>query len=372
MRVLMVSKACIAGTYQRKLEEIAARGVDLTVAVPPYWRDDAGRRVPLERRHVEGYRLVETPMALNGRFHVHFYPRLADVVRDARPDLVHVDEEPYNVATAQALFLARAAGARTLFFTWQNLNRTYPLPFRLLERYAYRVTDGAIAGNRDAADVLREKGYRGRSWVIPQFGVDPAHFAPDPAPDPSRPFTVGWFSGRLHAFKGVHLLIEAVAALADDTRLEILGWGPEEGRLRDLAARAGLGDRFRLLPGVPSHQVPAFARNLDVAVLPSLPTPRWMEQFGRMLIEAMACGVAVVGSDSGEIPHLVGDAGLTFPAGDAPALADRLRRLRDDRVLRASLVRLGTERVHAHFTQARIAEATVAAYREVLATRREA
>lgn len=366
MRVLMISKACIAGAYQRKLEEIAARGVDLTVVVPPYWRDDAGRRVPLERRHVDGYRLIETPMAFNGNFHVHVYPGLARIVRDARPDLVHMDEEPYNLATAQALWLARSVDARSIFFTWQNLNRRYPLPFRLLEQFAYAATDGAIAGNRDALGVLRAKGYAGRTWVIPQFGVDPALFTPDPDRDPARPFTVGWFSGRLHAFKGVHLLVEAVAALGGNARLEVLGWGPEEGNLRAQASHIGLGDRFRIRPGVPSHEVPSFARTLDVAVLPSLPTPRWKEQFGRMLIESMACGVAVVGSDSGEIPHLIGDAGQTFPAGDAIALADRLRKLRDDRALRESLVRRGTARVHAHFTQARIADATVEAYRDVL------
>jgi glycosyltransferase involved in cell wall biosynthesis len=278
-----------------------------------------------------------------------------------------MDEEPYNVATAQALWLARASGARTLFFTWQNLNRRYPLPFRLLERYAYAATDGAIAGNRDAVDVLRAKGYSGRTWVIPQFGVDPALFTPDPHRDPNRPFTVGWFSGRLHAFKGVHLLVEAVAALGGNARLEVLGWGPEEGNLRAQATRVGLGDRFRIVPGVPSHEVPAFARNLDVAVLPSLPTPRWKEQFGRMLIEAMACGVAVVGSDSGEIPYLIGDAGLTFPAGDVIALGDRLRQIRGDEALRETLVRRGTMRVHTHFTQARIADATVETYREILA-----
>ncbi|MFM7198060.1 MAG: glycosyltransferase, partial [Chloroflexota bacterium] len=169
-----------------------------------------------------------------------------------------------------------------------------------------------------------------------------------------------------HAFKGVHHLVEAVAALGGDARLEVLGWGPEEGNLRALAARLGLGDRFRIVPGVPSHEVPTFARNLDVAVLPSLPTPRWKEQFGRMLIESMACGVAVVGSDSGELPHLIGDAGLIFPTGDAMALADRLRQIRDDQPLRESLVRRGTARVHAHFTHARIAASTVEVYREVL------
>jgi len=370
MRVLMISKACIAGAYQKKLEEIASRGVDLTVIVPPYWRDDAGRRVPLERRHTNGYRLVDTPMALNGQFHFHFYPGLATLIREARPDLIHIDEEPYNVATVHALWLAQRSGARTLFFTWQNLNRAYPLPFRLIEQYVYRNIGGALAGNRDAVEVLRAKGYAGPAWVIPQFGVDPELFRPNRERSSGQPFTVGWFSGRLHAFKGVHLLVEAVASLGDDTRLEILGWGPEENRLRALAAERGLGDRFRIVPGVPSHEVPAFASRLDIAVLPSLSTVKWKEQFGRMLIEAMSCDVAVVGSDSGEIPHLIADAGLVFPEGDITALASCLRRLRDDHALRQDLVRRGRDRVHANFTQARIAEATVDAYNAVMGSRR--
>ena len=227
-----------------------------------------------------------------------------------------------------------------------------------------------MAGNRDAVEVLRAKGYAGPAWVIPQFGVDPELFRPNPERSSGQPFTVGWFSGRLHAFKGVHLLVEAVASLGDDTRLEILGWGPEENRLRALAAERGLGDRFRIVPGVPSHEVPAFASRLDIAVLPSLSTVKWKEQFGRMLIEAMSCDVAVVGSDSGEIPHLIADAGLVFPEGDITALASCLRRLRDDHALRQDLVRRGRDRVHANFTQARIAEATVDAYNAVMGSRR--
>ena len=83
--------------------------------------------------------------------------------------------------------------------------------------------------------------------------------------------------------------------------------------------------------------MPAAAERLDCLALPSLTRPNWKEQFGRVLVEAMACQVPVVGSDSGEIPNLVGDAGLIVPEGDAAALAAALRRLRDDAVLRASL-----------------------------------
>ncbi len=143
--------------------------------MPPFWKDDAGRRAPLEEGHVQGYRLVVASLAFNGHFHYHFYPRLGAVMRRV-PDVVHMDEEPYNLATLQAMWLARRQGARSLFFTWQNLLRHYPPPFRWMERYCYDHAAGAIAGNAEAVDVLRRKGYRGPAWIIPQVGVDPQIF----------------------------------------------------------------------------------------------------------------------------------------------------------------------------------------------------
>ncbi len=129
MRVLMLSKACVVGIYQRKLEEIARLGVDLTVVVPPSWRDERGD-MPLERTYTSGYRLVVNPIRLNGQFHLHHYPGLARWF-DPKPDVVHIDEEPYNLATWQALRLARRAGAKTVLFSWQNLYRAThcPLPW---------------------------------------------------------------------------------------------------------------------------------------------------------------------------------------------------------------------------------------------------
>ena len=173
MRVLMISKACLVGAYQRKLEEIARLpGLELMVAVPPSWRDGS-RMIHLERAHTVGYELVVEPIAFNGSFHLHFYPRLGRRLRAFAPDVVHVDEEPYNFATFHALWMAQRFGVRALWFTWQNLNRRYPLPFRLIERYNLRHADYGIAGSAGAAEVWREKGYTGPLAVIPQFGVDP-------------------------------------------------------------------------------------------------------------------------------------------------------------------------------------------------------
>ena len=184
MRVLMISKACVVGAYQRKLEEMAAcPGIELTLAVPAAWRDERGL-MRLERAYTHGYSLVVEPLIFNGSFHFHFYPRLKQLLADLRPDVVHMDEEPYNLATWHALRLAQRFGAKTLFFSWQNLLRQYPFPFNYFEREVLRLAQAAIVGNQEAVAVWRAKGYTGPISVIPQFGVDPEIFKLHPPPRP--------------------------------------------------------------------------------------------------------------------------------------------------------------------------------------------
>lgn len=365
MRVLMLSKACVVGAYQRKLEEIADQGVDLTVAVPPEWRDERGV-LSLERVHTEGYRLVVTPILFNGNFHLHVFPRFGELVRQVRPDLVHIDEEPYNLATWHALRLAHWYGAKALFFSWQNLSRRYPPPFNWIEREVLRRAEAAIAGNAASAGVWRAKGYHGPITIIPQFGVDPEIFTPPAAsrqPLAGGPLTVGYL-GRLVPEKGVDLLLLA-AAQVPEVRVRIVGSGPERSLLMYLIKEYALSERVSLERPIPSTQTPGFYSTLDVLVLPSRSRPNWKEQFGRVLIEAMACGVPVIGSTCGEIPNVIGEAGLLFPEDDVEALAAHLRALRDDPGRRTSLAQQGRARVLAHYTQRRIAQQTVAFYQSL-------
>jgi glycosyltransferase involved in cell wall biosynthesis len=366
MRVLMLSKACIVGAYQKKLEELARLpDVDLTVVVPPYWRDERGV-TRLELQHVVGYDLVVENMAFNGSFHLHFYPGLGKQIHRVAPDLVHIDEEPYNLSTAQALRLARRAGARSLFFSWQNILRRYPVPFRWLERYVLDHADYGIAGNQESAGVWRAKGYQGPLAVIPQFGVDPEVFKPAGPQETGRGFIVGYV-GRLVEEKGVDLLLEALSGLEGMWRTYIQGSGPAQEALQDQARDLGLAGCVTFDGWIPSTQMPGYYQQLDAVVVPSRTRPNWKEQFGRVLVEAMACGVPVIGSDSGEIPNVIGDAGLVFPEGDAEALRAHLTRLLRDLDLRADLAQRGRERVLAHYTQAQVASQTYEVYQAVLA-----
>ena len=366
----MLSKACLVGAYQRKLEEIARfDDVELLVIVPPSW-DDPAAPVKLERAHTEGYTLLADPIRLNGHYHLHHYPHLRQRLAEFRPDIVHIDEEPYNLATWMAMRQAKAAGAKTLFFSWQNLQRRYPFPFNLLEKQVLAGVDYALMGNQEAVQVWQAKGYRGPHRVIPQFGVDPALYQPparhDDGRDDGRTFTIGSANRRLVPEKGVDLLLRAAAQLPGIWQVHIAGEGPARPELARLAQELGIAERVHFDGPIPSAQMPGYLQQLDVLVLSSRTQPNWKEQFGRVLVEAMACETAVIGSNSGEIPHVIGGAGLIFPEGDADALHDCLLRLMQSGEERRILGQKGRQRVLDTYTQAQIAAQTVAVYHEMI------
>ncbi|MBX6340870.1 MAG: glycosyltransferase family 4 protein, partial [Thermomicrobiaceae bacterium] len=298
--------------------------------------------------------------------HIHFYPGLWRRLRGFRPDILHVDEEPYNLVTLQAAILGRLLGAKVVFFTWQNLYRRYPPPFRWFELLNYRLAAAGVAGNQEAAEVLRRKGYRGPLAVIPQFGVDPEIYRPQPGPP--EPVPVIGYAGRLVPEKGVDVLLDAFARLRSRARLEIIGNGSERARLELRASNLGIRDRVTFRGSVAAAEMPAALSRFQVLVVPSRTRPNWKEQFGRVIIEAMACQVPVIGSDSGEIPNVIGDAGVVVPEGDPDALAAALDDLLENEEKRAALGRRARQRVLEHYTQASVARQYYDLYRWLLAS----
>jgi glycosyltransferase involved in cell wall biosynthesis len=369
MKIVMLSKALVSGAYQKKLEELARLpGVELLALVPPAWREPGAGIIRLERSFTEGYRLETLPMVLNGQHHLHFYPGLRSVLERERPDVFHIDEEAFNLATFQAMRAGVAVEARCCFYNWANMERNYPPPFGWFEQYTFRHAAHAIVGNQEAADIIRRHGYRGAITLLPQFGVDPDLFAPPAETQPrsaQAPFIIGYL-GRLVAAKGVFDLLEALAGLPEQARLLLVGSGDLRPQIEQRARELHIQERVTIRGAVPSTDVPEVLRGLDALVLPSHTMPNWKEQFGRILVEAMSCGVPVVGSSSGEIANVIGGAGLVFPERNIAALRNALRLLLDDAGLRRALGRRGRERVLAHYTQAALARGYYEVYRAMV------
>jgi glycosyltransferase involved in cell wall biosynthesis len=368
MKVLMISKDLVAGAYHKKLEELARLGVELSLIVPSSWGNQK-----LEIRNGNSYTIYPMKIMFNGQHHFYFYLGLNKIIKKKiKPDIVHIDEEHYNPATFQAMRLSKKLGSRSLFFTWQNIYKKYPYPFSRIEKYNLEHADFAIAGNKEAKEILKRKGYEKEIVVIPQVGVDPELFC---KMETSRireklsiekdRFVIG-FIGRLVEEKGILDLIDAVSRLKDEVILLLIGSGPLQGKIMHKAKKLGIEDRVKIIGHVPSLEIPQYMNSLDCLVLPSVTRSNWKEQFGRVLIEAMSCEVPVIGSSSGEIPNLLGDAGMIFQEGEVDDLIEKLSILMNDRETRRNLAEKGRERVLKNYTQKKIAQETFQVYQRML------
>lgn len=374
MKVLLITRTLAEfASLQGKIREISKLGVNLTVLSPSRW---GGSREQVQRVRPDGYEFLLSRCWFSGTRsvrlgnHLHFYPDVSSVIGREKWDLIHIDEEPFNAATFHALRWCRKYQTQAIFSTWQNLMKSYPPPFNFFEAYVFANAAGAISGNEEGREVLLRKGFRRPIVRVPQLGVDPILFSRQDASGLRKKlgldgsFIVG-FVGRLHIEKGVDTLIRALGLLPSASVLVLVGRGPYRARFERLISDLGLSKRVRWVPWVSSDEVLEHMNAFDVLVLPSRTRSNWKEQFGRVLVEAMACETCVVGSDSGEIPQVIGDAGLIFHEGDERQLAERLQKLMDSSSLRENLGCSGRQRVIENFTYAKIAAGAVDFYRSM-------
>lgn len=360
MRVLRISHSAVVDAWRERERAIRRRGVDVHLLSARRW-DEGGRTVELRPgpdEQVEGIGTVGRHPAL------FLYDPLALWRALGRHwDVLDIHEEPFALATAEILALRalRRSNARPILYSAQNIDKRYPPPFRWFERWALRSAVQISVCNSEAGRIAVRKGFPGRPTTIP-LGVDvvreddrpaePGRSAADQRPEAGagaaprpEPIRVG-YAGRLAPHKGVTVLLEAIAGDARLT-LRLAGGGPSEAELRSAVSDLGIEGRVEFVGFVEQAALPAFYRDLDVLAVPSLPTKSWLEQFGRVAVEAMAAGVPVVASDTGALPDVVGGAGLLVPPGDAAALRDALLAVGTDPGLAATLRAAGQERARA-------------------------
>jgi glycosyltransferase involved in cell wall biosynthesis len=377
MRVLLISHTCQSQTEGQPKADCLARlpGIDLCVLVPRRWKR-YGQWRDAEPPISDAFRFevgrVCWPWLGKAQTYMHWYPRLGRLLRDFQPDVIDVWEEPWSLVSAQVCALRNRylPAARIITETEQNINKRLPPPFEWFRRYTLRHADYAVGRSREAVAVLRDKGYAGPAEVVPN-AVDAQRFKPMPRSEARRLAGFGGlrgpvvgYVGRLVQAKGVADLIESIGLAHEPMQLLLVGSGPDEAAFRDIVHARELDGRVHFLGSRTPDQLPRLINALDVLVLPSRTTPSWKEQFGRVLIEAHACAVPVVGSDSGGIPDVVGEGGLVVPERDPRALAEALDRLVSDRVEAQRIGRLGYEQVHANCTWQRVAERMHAIYRK--------
>ncbi|NIO19755.1 MAG: glycosyltransferase, partial [Candidatus Aenigmarchaeota archaeon] len=211
----------------------------------------------------------------------------------------------------------------------------------------------AFLMNGEVAEILRKKGFCKKFTILP-LGVDTDIFCKREVSFLKkemrlRDFVIG-FIGKITKQKGILDLFEAVSQLNEKIQLLVIGNGDLRGKVEHLVKSLGLRERTILMDAVPHSQVPDYLNCMDVLVFPSITLPNLKEQFGRVIIEGMACEVPVIGSDSGEIPATIGKAGLIFKEKDIAGLKGKIEALIRDRNLRTMLGKNGRKRVVENFS----------------------
>lgn len=349
----------------------------VTVVAPAQFPGDFGP-IMTERDAAERIDLRTLPVHHARWIHLMRYGRGLARVLDEPWDVVHCWEEPYVLAGAQ-IARARRAPSALVYATFQNILKRYPPPFAAIERSSMRRARGWIAfGHTIEAALAARRPYATRPHAVIPFGVDVVRFSPDAVAGHALRARIGWpsdgppvvgYLGRFVEEKGLGLLLEALTMLQQRGiawRALFVGGGPLEPQLRAFAERhAG---RVVVRTEVSHDEVPDHLRAMDVLCVPSQTTARWREQFGRMIIEAFACGVPVVGSSSGEIPHVIGEAGRVIDERDAAGWARTLAELLGDEVERRALGALGRERAESVFAWPVVARQHLAFFERILSS----
>lgn len=388
-RILIISHAYVEEANLAKIK-LLSRFDDLEIGVlsPESWRTWHGEekvkiqksrpevdpplvekgKIPDESRK-KLYKDFNLPTFFSGDAGLYFYHplKLFRLLKEFNPDIVHLEEEPWTPIALETAYYCKKMGKKLLLFSWENIDLYLNYWRKWVERFVLKNTGYCLVGNEGALLRLKDHGFIEGITVLPQFGVDTERFHPSEndngvvsdSSQSANHFRIGYV-GRLTADKGLETLFRAFAKLGKpEAELVLLSSSaklPEY--FRDLAESLSIAGQVKLITGVSHADFPDYISSFNLQVLPSLTTPSWKEQFGRVMLEGMASGVPVIGSSSGAIPEVLGNAGLIFKEGDEGELYKKMTQLYGDSVLRKQLAEAGQDRVRKLYAYSVIAQKT--------------
>jgi glycosyltransferase involved in cell wall biosynthesis len=383
MKILVVSHACCTALNQSFYADLEAEtGCRVSLVIPSRWSNQYGITDPSARCSGLQGDIKRINVFRPGNIPSHFYRTwFIALLLQQKPDAIYVHQEPYGLSTFQVCMANYLTGKRPIgFYAAQNILKTYPPPIRQMEKWVFQQSRFALPVTQSALDLLRVKGYQHVAKVLP-LAIDAGMYHPSPewrtrqreqlGISPDR-FVLGYV-GRFVEEKGLDQLLLALDQINQvPWELLLIGSGPFEAALREQVGRMrDSNGRVHFIGYVPHDETPRWLSSLDVLVLPSQTRKNWKEQFGRVLLEAMACGTPVVGSSSGEIPNVINatGGGLIFPEHDTHVLAENLTLLAGSPGLRRNLIDRGLRYVAELYDQRHLVRRFASVIEEVLSAR---
>lgn len=363
MRILRVYHGGRSVAHRCRERALLEEGVDVSLVVPASWPEP-----DTEPEISEEFRVIELPVSRPGDVNRHTYRdlrTLRKIIDDVQPELLDIHEEPFSLAGKQWLTAARAT-LPVVMYTAQNVDKRFPPPFAQHEHSAHRRVSALYPCSTQAASVARGKGFTGLIDVLP-LGYDEAVFTPGSQSLDDHDLVLALF-GRLVPEKGVTDAVRVLAHVhaARPARLHVVGAGPEEEHARKLAESLGVADRLEFEGWRPPVATAARYQRAHVVLLTSHPTTTWVEQFGRVIVEAQASGAVIAGYRCGAIPEVAGEAAVLTRVGATGALADEIINLVADPAAFSGRRELGMASSRTR-TWAQVARRQIALYQQVLA-----
>lgn len=346
IKVLVVDHMGVLVSERKKYQELGRfEDLELTVVVPDRWRFNFKQFRTENDSTQREYKTIILPVAFPGYGHRSFYlSSLKTILLSTKPDIIHLFQEPYSIFAAQFILSRNLflPSAKIIFITWENLYfANYPFflskLYTFIEKYTHKNATCSTPITHSAKEILLKKGFHKKSYVM-NWGIDFELFKKQNVNSLQKKlnlenkFVIG-FAGRFVHEKGILDLLQAVALLEKESNLEkeiallLIGDGPLKSEIENLAKSLNLIEKITFIKPVSNIEMNRYLSCLGVLVLPSIEAEHWKEQLGKVLLEAMACNVSVIGSDSGEIPHVIGKTGKIFRSGDCQDLKEKLKEI---------------------------------------------
>lgn len=369
MQILIVSHSYIVEENRKNITRLSAYN-DVVAAIPSWVHDRVlGRLVSHRGDGIKIFKRIALPR-------VQFLLGTFDLgMSKLPPDIIHIEYDPWapifwQTYLYKAIF---ARKARVVCTVKKNTFRKLPKPMIFIKKsvsqFFIRRVDHFFAVNHGVREIYKThfNVRDNKITLLQHLGVDMGVFKPSNISRVSadNAKTIIGYCGRLDAHKGVEDLIEAMSQLVASGKkvtLRLLGNGTLKTELQNLNY-----DWIEFVASVPHHEVPDFMQSLDVFVMPARITPDHEEHDGHALMEAMACGVACIGTNSGVILELLsGEAGCIVTQRDIDALSGAIDNLADDKILRKQFADNARLKAIREFSVEAIAKKKIEIYKKVL------
>jgi len=388
--LVIISHAYVYAPYRAKIEALAKyKDLNITLITPEFGLEGGGQKVYSTPYEGKAYKHITLSGFFTGKLNFFVFRNLKKTLQSLNPDIIMLEEEYWTQVAAQVSYVTKKFLPQTklillscenMCHIWESESKSpYQkiryASFHLLEKFIIPKLDGLVFQLPEVWQDFDQRmlylKFKGLKGTFPQLGVDYERFAkPTPASKieeirnnlhiKAEDFVYGYI-GRLTPEKGIEDMIYAFAGWhKPNTRVLIIGNGSDEyiSHLNALIDKLNLNHIINILPAIKFDDIPAYFQLLDISILLSHTTPIWKEQFGRVLVESMAAGTPVIGSDSGAIPLVVGETGYIVVEKDILSIRESLNDAYTNKEKYIKLSKLAKARSKKEFSYKSIAKKT--------------